>query len=89
MSINREAWLTALRAVEPDTNEDASTLAEIAVMFGCQKTAARSRLRKMIAAGMATATNKRIQDTGGRTQMVPAYRLAPAPTVTERPRKRR
>ena len=77
-TINREAWLVAMSATEPPVDPDALTLHEVAAVLGLERTAARFRIKKMIGAGLATATKKRIQDTAGRWQSVPAYRLADA-----------
>ncbi len=89
MSINRDDWLKALAGVTPELDEGAMTTTEIAAMLGLCRTAAKDRIRKLLADGRAIATNKRMTDTGGRPQIVRAYRLLPAATLAAPARRRR
>lgn len=74
-TINREGWLAAVALVQPVDDPDAFTAAELCDMFGCKQTATKDRIKKLLAAGLATLTQKRIRDSAGRSQTIAAYRL--------------
>lgn len=76
--INRDEWLTALHEAGigiPDEDAAAITVGEFAALIGSGVTVARVRMRALVAAGKARRVEKRIRDSQGRTQTVPAYRL--------------
>jgi hypothetical protein len=74
-SISRDEWLKALKEAEDPGDPDAITAQEFASMFGIHRATAAVRLKRLVGAGKARTTSKRIYDSGGRGQMVAAYRL--------------
>ncbi len=73
--ISRDDWLNALHALEPACEPDALTRRELANLFGLKPSATKERIRKMVENGAARLTRKRVADTSGRPQVVPAYAL--------------
>ena len=78
MTINRDDWLKALASAAPEIDDSAMTTREVGALLGLSSTAAKDRVRKLVTEGRARVTNKRITDTGGRTQIVRAYKLVDA-----------
>lgn len=78
-ALNRDAWLQAIaeanaQALTDDPN--VLTLRELSVLFGVLRPAAQRRIDRLIAAGKAERTQKRILREGDAlTRVVPAYRL--------------
>lgn len=79
MSINREAWMSALGdVVAPITDDpDALTVAEFQALYRCGNSTARIRLRALEKEGRVTCVTKLIADVAGRQLRVRAYRLVP------------
>jgi predicted ArsR family transcriptional regulator len=75
VSINRDEWLAAVRAVEPANDPDALTVQELCAILGTKRSATKERVAKLVADGKAVRTSKRVQDVAGRPQVVVAYRL--------------
>lgn len=75
--INRDDWLSALREADhADCPEsDALTIAELGEILGAQRLATTNRVKRMIAAGTAVKTTKRIRRGDGAVITVTAYRL--------------
>lgn len=87
MTINRDEWLKALASVDPPTDDSAMTALELGVLLGLGRTAAKERLLKLVKAGTAVVTAKRIKDSAGRQQIVTAYKLLDPKAA--KPRRRR
>lgn len=76
MTIDRDAWLSAMReAEEADSNPHAITAAEFADAFGIHHDTARERLNHLVKLGKATKTRKRITTASEQRVKVPAYLL--------------
>ncbi len=73
--INRDEWLAALKNAECEHDDNAITSSDVAIMLGIGTSAAKVRIRKLVADGKAVAVRKHIKDGTGRTQSVAAYRL--------------
>lgn len=76
--ITRDDWLTALRETEPVNDPDALTVKELAELLGISVCLAQRKVPKLVAEGKATRTKKRVVDSAGRVQVVPAYVLVKA-----------
>lgn len=48
---------------------------DLGALLGLRPTATKERVNKLVTEGKARLVRKRIQDTTGRSQWVPAYRL--------------
>lgn len=70
--------MSALAAIEPETDQQALTVAEFAAMCGLKQTTAKERLRALVKTGRAKATKKVVLDVLGRRQVMGAYRLVQA-----------
>jgi hypothetical protein len=90
-TIQREAWIAAMATLDPPMDQDAFTIAELMVIFDRKETVMKERVRKLLQTGAATLTRKRITDSLGRSQTVPAYRLVTkgGSDGTQRSRSRR
>ena len=76
--ITRDDWLRAVADVAPaaePANSDALSMRELAQVLGCGREQAAQRMKALIAAGRAVRVMKRIMDSNGRPQTIPAYRL--------------
>jgi hypothetical protein len=89
--ISRDAWLRAVEDVGMPLvdDQDAISLQEFMAMLDppLRLSAARSRINALIDAGKAIKTMKRIQDTAGRWQYVPAYKLVDPPSKPAKGRR--
>jgi hypothetical protein len=77
-TITREEWLKALQdAEEPVDAADPNVLTatELQAVFGVGRSATQERIARLIAAGKAKMTTKRVRFVDGRVYTVPAYRL--------------
>ena len=76
MSITRDEWLVALREADPQIDEQAAlTTQEFGTIAKLKTTQAKVKLKRLVQAGLARATTKRIIDITGRAQVVTAYQL--------------
>lgn len=90
MSVNREAWLSAVQDVaEPLTDDpDALTVAEFAALYHCGNMAARSRLYALEAEGRVKPVTKWITDRGGRRLRIRAFSLVKGTSEPNKARRR-
>lgn len=84
--MNREAWLKAVDEARnaPLPPSDAITLMEFADMLGTTRPGATDRMRRLVAAGLATVTRKAVRRPDGGVIMVPAYLLTKADSKKKR-----
>lgn len=84
--IPRDAWLKAVEDARnaPLPQTDAITLMEFADMLGTTRPGATGRMRRLVAAGLATVTRKAIRRADGGVITVPAYLLTTAKTKKKR-----
>ncbi len=78
MAITRDDWLRAVgeAAIEPDMDDPAVlTLQEFGNLIGMARSAALPRMNRLLEAGKATRTRKRIRRSDGAIMSVPAFRL--------------
>ena len=77
MGISRDDWTKALAAAQIDCVDDQEALGAVELMqlWHCSYSAARRRIHRLVAAGVATRTQKYYLETDGRRRPVPAYRL--------------
>jgi predicted ArsR family transcriptional regulator len=75
--ISRDEWLHALTeaGLHQESDEQAITIHEFAAMFGLTPSAAKTRLRALVAQGKAKETHKRAAGRDGRVVPFRAYRL--------------
>lgn len=74
-TISRDEWLAALEEVAHVDDQGALTMRDLGALLGLRPTATKERVNKLVTEGKARLVRKRIQDTTGRSQWVPAYRL--------------
>ena len=75
--INRDEWLAALAETGPFDDQSALSTREIAEILGLGLSAAKDRIRKLLAEGKAHVAQKRVLDGSGRPQWIQAYQLTP------------
>ena len=77
MGIDRALWEKAVTDVYGplDTTTDCLTSTEFAALFKIGVTTAKTRLKRLMAAGRAVMVTKLTRDTSGRFHPVTAYRL--------------
>lgn len=73
--ISRDEWLSALGESMPQPDPTAITATELAAMLGIARTTAEVRIRKLLVDKKAIRTVKLVQDSGGATRRVTAYKL--------------
>lgn len=78
--IDRDAWLSAIRAVQnaplQDENADALTVVELGKLLGLSRAQAAKRANDLVDAGKAIRVTRAIRrSNGGGVVTVPAYRL--------------
>jgi predicted transcriptional regulator len=76
MSIFHDTWTKALAEIDNlADNQDALAACELATVWKCTYSSARRRIKKLMAAGLATHTQKYYLGSDGRRRPVPAYLL--------------
>lgn len=71
--IRRDVWLAALDTIEPPGDQAAKTLMELRIIWDCTSMVARRRVEKLLHAGKAVKTLKRLGPPLRR--LTTAYRL--------------
>jgi DNA-binding Lrp family transcriptional regulator len=75
--VSREAWLTAVRDIEPEDFPEAKTSSEIAELLGVGPTCAKKQIKALVKAGKAKAVTRTLTNAVGARMRVPAYLLIP------------